>query len=131
MAEMLGFDAPSAVMLDAMVSDVVRSLEIEGIALNADDVRSSVAWYPGIDNAGVPTSDRYIEGIVDVMFDDKHNSKAPLTKERLCKWHSSLLPNPSRLLHVVVGDWRQSDAPIQVESGLLWQRECSLRGSSL
>ena len=131
MDEMLGFDVQSALMLDAMVSDVVKSLEIESIALNADDVRSSVAWHLGIDNTGVPTSDRYIEGIVDVMFDDKHNSKAPLTKERLCKWHSSLLPNPSRLLHVVVGDWRQSDAPIQVESGLLWQRECSLRGSSL
>jgi len=43
-----------------MVSDVVKSLEIEGIALNADDVRSSVAWHLGIDNAGVPTSDRYI-----------------------------------------------------------------------
>lgn len=117
MAEMLGFDVKSPVMLDAMVSDVIKSSEIEGIALNADDVRSSVAWQLGIDSAGVPSSDRYIEGIVDVMFDAIHNNKAPLTKERLCKWHSSLFPNPVRLLHVVVGDWRQSDASMQVVSG--------------
>lgn len=117
MAETLGFDVKSPVMLDAMVSDVIKSSEIEGIALNADDVRSSVAWQLGIDNAGVPSSDRYIEGIVDVMFDAIHNRKTPLTKERLWQWHASLFPNPSRLSHITVGNWRQSDAPMQVVSG--------------
>ena len=117
MANMLGFDVKSPVVLDAMTSDIIKSSEIEGIALNADDVRSSVAWQLGIDRAGVPSSDRYIEGVVEVMFDAVHHYEEPLTQERLFRWHGALFPNPSRLEHITVGDWRQGDAPMQVVSG--------------
>lgn len=115
MAEMLGFDVKSPVVLDAMTSDIIKSSEIEGIALNADDVRSSVAWQLGIDRIGVPSSDRYIEGVVEVMFDAVHHYGEPLTQDRLFRWHSALFPNPSRLAHITVGNWRQGD--MQVVSG--------------
>ena len=115
MADMLGFDVKSPVVLDAMTSDIIKSSEIEGIALNADDVRSSVAWQLGVDCVGVPSSDRYIEGVVEVMFDAVHHYDEPLTQERLFKWHSALFPNPGRLAHVTVGDWRKGD--MQVVSG--------------
>ena len=115
MADTLGFDVKSPVVLDAMTSDIIKSSEIEGIALNADDVRYSVAWQLGIDRVGVPSSDRYIEGVVDVMFDTVHHYDEPLTQERLFKWYSALFPNPGRLAHITVGDWRQGD--MQVVSG--------------
>jgi hypothetical protein len=107
MADTLGFDVKSPVVLDAMTSDIIKSSEIEGIALNADDVRSSVAWQLGIDRVGVPSSDRYIEGVVEVMFDAVHHYDEPLTQERLFGWHCALFPNPGRLAHITVGDWRQ------------------------
>ena len=91
MADTLGFDVKSPVVLDAMTSDIIKSSEIEGIALNADDVRSSVAWQLGIDRVGVPSSDRYIEGVVEVMFDAVHHYDEPLTQERLFGWHCALL----------------------------------------
>ena len=115
MADTLGFDVKSPVVLDAMTSDIIKSSEIEGIALNADDVRSSVAWQLGIDRVGVPSSDRYIEGVVEVMFDAVHHYDVPLTQERLFGWHSALFPNPGRLAHITVGDWRQGS--MQVVSG--------------
>ena len=115
MADLLGFDVKSPVVLDTMTSDVIKSSEIEGIALNADDVRSSVAWQLGIDRVGVPSSDRYIEGVVEVMFDAVHHYDEPLTQERLFRWHSALFPNPSRLAHITVGGWRKGD--MQVVSG--------------
>lgn len=117
MAEMLGFDVKSPLVLNAMTSDIIKSSEIEGIALNANDVRSSVAWQLGMDRAGVPSSDRYVEGVVQVMFDAVHHYDEVLTPDRLFNWHSALFPNPSRLEHITVGDWRQSDAPMQVVSG--------------
>ena len=115
MADVLGFDVKSPVVLDAMASDIIKSSEIEGISLNADDVRSSVAWQLGIDRVGVPSSDRYIEGVVDVMFDAVHHYDEPLTQERLFRWHCALFPNSGRLAHITVGSWRQGD--MQVVSG--------------
>lgn len=115
MADTLGFDVKSPVVLDTMTSDVIKSSEIEGIALNADDVRYSVAWQLGIDRVGVPSSDRYIEGVVDVMFDTVHHYDEQLTQERLFKWYSALFPNLNRLAHITIGGWRKGD--MQVVSG--------------
>lgn len=114
---MLGFDVKNNAILDSMTEDIIMSSEIEGIALNADDVRSSIAWQLGMEQAGVPTADRYIEGVVEVMFDAVHNHQKPLTKERLFGWHSALFPNASRLQHITIGNWRESNLPMQVVSG--------------
>ena len=113
----VGFDLKNNAILDSMTEDIIMSSEIEGIMLNADDVRSSIAWQLGMDQAGVPTTDRYIEGVVEVMFDAVHNYDKPLTEERLFGWHSSLFPKPSRLQHLTIGSWRKSEMPMQVVSG--------------
>lgn len=117
MAETLGFDVKSPVVLDAMTADIIKSSEIEGIRLNPDDVRSSVAWQLGIDCIGVPSVDRYIEGVVDVMFDAVHNYDKPLSQDRLFDWHYALFPNPNPLAHITVGNWRQGEETMQVVSG--------------
>lgn len=117
MAETLGFDVKSPVVLDAMTADIIKSSEIEGIRLNPDDVRSSVAWQLGIDRIGVPSFDRYIEGVVDVMFDAVHNYDKPLSQGRLFDWHYALFPNPNPLAHITVGNWRHGEETMQVVSG--------------
>ena len=117
MAETLGFDVKSPVVLEAMTADIIKSSEIEGIRLNPDDVRSSVAWQLGIERIGVPSTDRYIEGVVDVMFDAVHNYDKPLSQDRLFDWHYALFPNPNPLAHITVGNWRQGEETMQVVSG--------------
>lgn len=117
MMGMLGFDVKNTAILDFMTADIMMSSEIEGITLNADDVRSSVAWQLGIDNVGLPASDRYVEGVVEVMFDAVHNCNEIMTQERLFSWHTSLFSHPNALQHITVGRWRESSSPMQVVSG--------------
>lgn len=117
MMSVLGFDVKNAAVLDSMAADIVMSSEIEGISLNVDEVRSSIAWQLGMEAVGLPPSDRYIEGAVEVMFDAIHHCQDPLTKERLFRWHAALFPDGGKLRHVTVGDWRKSPSPMQVVSG--------------
>ena len=113
----LGFEVKETTALDSITADIIMSSAIEGITLNRDDVRSSVAWQLGIDNAGVPASNRYIEGVVEVMLDAVKNCNELLTKEKLFRWHTLLFPTPSRLEKITVGSWRNSTQPMQVVSG--------------
>lgn len=57
----LGFDLQNRAALDVMTEDVLRSNEIEGVILNSDRVRSSIARHLGIDTAGLPQPDHYTE----------------------------------------------------------------------
>ena len=54
MMDGLGFDIQSRTSLDVMTEDVIRSNEIEGVLLNVDRVRSSVARHLGIPTEGLP-----------------------------------------------------------------------------
>ena len=79
----LGFDVQSKASLDVMTEDIVRSSEIEGVILNSDRVRSSIAEHLGVETVGLPRPDHYTEGIVQVMLDAVRNSCQPLSHERL------------------------------------------------
>lgn len=113
----LGFEVKNTAALDSMTADILMSSAIEGITLNRDDVRSSVAWQLGINNAGVPASNRYIEGVVNVMFDAVSNYNVPLTHQRLFQWHSLLFPLVMSFEKITVGAYRKSQEPMQVVSG--------------
>lgn len=117
MMGMLGFDVKNNTILDSMTSDIMMSSEIEGVTLNVNDVRSSIAWQLGLENIGLPTSDRYIEGVVEVMFDAIHNCQETLSQERLFAWHTALFPHSNKLHHITIGDWRKSESSMQVVSG--------------
>lgn len=114
----LGFNVSNHAMLDAMAEDVIASSEIEGVVLNREEVRSSVARHLGIETEGLPTASHYVEGIVEVMMDAVRNAQKPLTTERLFDWHSALFPTGrSGVWKIVVANWRQSSEPMQVVSG--------------
>ena len=115
MVSVLGFDLKNPIMLNSITADIIKSSEIEGVSLNLDEVRSSVAWKLGIEDIGVPSADRYIDGIVDVMFDAVYHNAEPLTEERLFAWHQSLFPIRSKLVPITIGGWRKGD--MQVVSG--------------
>lgn len=114
----MGFHISSNAMLNAMADDVIASSEIEGVVLNREEVRSSVARHLGLETAGLPVANHYIEGIVEVMMDAVRNAVEPLTAERLFGWHAALFPTGrSGAWKIVVADWRQSTEAIQVVSG--------------
>jgi Fic family protein len=90
--EALGFPFRQEAILQTLTADVVKTSEIEGEKLNAEQVRSSIARRLGIDIAGLESTDRNVEGIVEMMLDATRNYEQPLTDERLFGWHAALFP---------------------------------------
>lgn len=116
----LGFNVQSNTMLDVMTQDVASSSEIEGVLLDTDAVRSSVARHLGIEVEGLPEPSHDIDGVVQILLDAVKNAHLPLTKERICNWHAALFPHGrSGAWKIVVADWRQNTAPMQVVSGAM------------
>ena len=117
--EALGFRAREEAVLRTLTEDVLKSSEIEGEMLDADQVRSSVARRLGIDVGGLQAADRDVEGVVDMMLDATQRYDEPLTVERLFGWHASLFPSGRSGMHRIrVGGWRDDrTSPMQVVSG--------------
>ena len=116
----LGFEVQNEASLNAMTEDVLRSNEIEGVMLNSDSVRSSIARHLGIETMGMVHSDHYTEGVVQVMLDAIRNNKQALTHERLFNWHAAMFPTGrSGMYPIMVGNYRTSNEPMQVVSGAM------------
>ena len=90
--EALGFKLRQEAVLKTLTEDVLKSSEIEGEQLDAEQVRSSIARRLGMDVGGLRPVDRNVEGVVDMMLDATGHYEQPLTAERLFGWHASLFP---------------------------------------
>lgn len=124
--EGLGFSLKDEAVLQTMTLEILKSNEIEGEFLDADQVRSSIARRLGMDIAGLVPSDRNVEGVVEMMMDATQNFKAPLTKDRLFGWHAALFPTGrSGMLKIVAGAWRKNtpEDPMQVVSGAMGKQK--------
>jgi Fic family protein len=117
--ENLGFKLRQEAVLRTLTEDVLKSSEIEGEKLDAEQVRSSVARRLGMDIGGLKPADRNIEGVVEMMLDATRHYEQSLTAERLFAWHASLFPTGrSGMRRIRVGAWRDdSGGPMQVISG--------------
>jgi Fic family protein len=117
--EALGFKVREDAVLRTLTEDVLKSSEIEGEKLDADQVRSSIARRLGIDIGGVHAADRHVEGVVEMMLEATQHYDQPLTADRLFGWHASLFPTGRSGMHrITVGGWRDDrTAPMQVVSG--------------
>src|ERR1700682_1483160 len=90
--EALGFNLRQEAVLQTLTADVLKTSEIEGEKLNAEQVRSSIASRLGIDIGALKPADRHVEGVVEMMLDATRHYDQPLTAERLFAWHASLFP---------------------------------------
>lgn len=117
--ESLGFKLRQEAVLETLTADVLKSSEIEGERLNADQVRSSVARRLGLDVGGLKAIDRHTEGVVEMMLDATRQFQAPLSSKRLFAWHAAMFPTGrSGMNRIVAGNWRDdSTGPMQVVSG--------------
>lgn len=114
----LGFDIQEEAILSTMSAELIHSSEIEGETLNLSEVRSSIARRLGIETAGLVTSTRYVEGVVEMLLDATQNYHEPLSDERLFGWHNVLFPTGrSGLYSIEVGKYRTGE--MQVVSGAM------------
>ena len=113
----LGFEGLSQ-QVEAVTQEIIGSSQIEGVTLNADSVRSSVARHLGLETAGNERSDHYTEGVVNAMMQATQAFAEPLTAERMFGWHAAFFPTGySDGYKITVANWRVGDEPMQVVSG--------------
>jgi Fic family protein len=117
--EALGFKLRREAVLQTLTADVLKSSEIEGEKLDAEQVRSSIARRLGMDIGALKAADPHVEGVVEMMLDATRHYDQPLTSERLCAWHTSLFPTGrSGMTTIKAGAWRDDGTgPMQVVSG--------------
>ena len=120
-----GFEARKALQLSALSDDVLKSNEIEGEQLDKASVRSSIARRLGMDAGALPVPDRYVDGVVAMIWDATAQDLRPLTPERLKCWQSALFPTGySGIVKIMVGEWRDDhEGPMQVVSGPIERRK--------
>ena len=124
--ESLGFGLREEASLKTLTLEVLKSGEIEGVVLDQDQVRSSIARRLGMDIGGMIASDRNVDGVVEMAIDATQNFNEPLTEERLFGWHSALFPSGRSGMHrIEVGKWRTNkpDDPMQVVSGAIGKQK--------
>ena len=121
---MFGMAEQNLSVLNSMTKEIVNSAGIEGETLNRDSVRSSVAHQLGLEYDGLPKSDHYIEGVVQVMIDATQHYQEAISAERLFCWHRALFPyGHSGMYKIRVGAWREGNEPMQVVSGAMGKQK--------
>lgn len=113
----LGFEGLSQ-QVEAVTQEIIGSSQIEGVTLNANSVRSSVARHLGLDTSDNERSDHYTEGVVNAMMQATQAYAEPLTAGRMFAWHAAFFPTGySDGYKITVANWRMGDEPMQVVSG--------------
>lgn len=109
----LGFDSKLKAMAENLTHDVVYSSEIEGIKLNVDQVRSSIARRLGIENVKYTAPSHYVDSVVNVMLDAVQHYDQPLSKEELCAWQAAFFPTGfSEGSQIEIGQYRTNEEHI-------------------
>jgi Fic family protein len=106
--------------LKVLTEETIKSSAIEGVVLDAENVRSWLARRLGLEVGGLTThKDRYVDGVVEMTLDATQKFSKPLTRERLLDWHAHLFPSIRTTRDKFrVGAWRDdSQGPMQVVSG--------------
>jgi Fic family protein len=110
----IGEEDKSALTIDLISNEAVKTSEIEGEYLNRESVQSSIRRNFGLsaDARRIPSAE---QGIADLMVDLYRSFGEPLTHETLFRWHSMLTAG-RRDLHTI-GAYRTLDDPMQIISG--------------
>ena len=106
----LGFYSKLRAMAENLTYDVVYSSEIEGIRLNVDQVRSSIARKLGIENVKYTAPSHYVDSVVGVMLEAVQHYDLPLSKEKLCSWQAAFFPSGySEGSQIEIGKYRTNE----------------------
>ena len=101
-------------ILDLMVSEAIKTSEIEGEYLSRLDVMSSIRHNLGLDADPGYVADHRARGAAALMVDVRESYQEPLTAEKLFAWHEMLMSGRKRM---EIGAWRTHEEPMQIISG--------------
>lgn len=110
---LLGFDSKIKAMAENLTYDVVYSSEIEGVRLNVDEVRSSIALRLGIENVKCTAPSHYVDSVVAVLLEAMRDYNLPLSRKKLCAWQAAFFPSGySEGAQIEIGKYRTQEEHI-------------------
>lgn len=101
-------------IIEMMVSEAIKTSEIEGEYLSRHDIMSSIKNNLGVNQTPEKVYDKKAGGVAELMIDVRNTYRDKLTEEKLFAWHAMLLPESD---NIKVGGWRDHEDPMQVVSG--------------
>lgn len=102
------------ILIDVLVSEAIKTSEIENEYLSRKDVLSSIRHNLGLEAPIDSIRDQRAKGIGQLMVKVRETYNEPLTEFALKGWHKMIFP---KVRHINVGQWRTHKAPMQVISG--------------
>ncbi|SKB71320.1 Fic family protein [Dyadobacter psychrophilus] len=107
-------------LLQLMLSEAIKTSEIEGEFLSRLDVMSSIRNNMGLNAKHEQVRDPKARGIGALMVDVRKTFAEPLSDKTLFDWHQLLFTAETR---IQVGRWRTGSEPMQVISGSIGKEE--------
>jgi Fic family protein len=106
-------DIQMETIVEIIVSEAIKTSEIEGEYISRVDVKSSVRKNLGL-YSEVSSKDKRAKGVGDLMVKVRRSFTEELTEKMLFEWHSALLGYRN---DITPGKWRTLDEPMQIISG--------------
>lgn len=101
-------------MINLMVSEAIKTSEIEGEYLSRNDVMSSIRRNLGLNPELLITKDKRAEGVAELMLAVRNDFLKPLTSQMIFEWHRMLMKGNTQ---IQIGQWRSHKEPMQIVSG--------------
>lgn len=106
-------------LIDLMVSEAVKTSQIEGENFDREDVRSSIRNQLGLSATPEIVRDPKANGVAALMISVRDDFAEPLTDERLCEWQDQIIVGRYERIKTEVGYWRTNPEPMQIVSGAI------------
>ncbi|MDP3532575.1 MAG: Fic family protein [Alphaproteobacteria bacterium] len=113
----LSEDQKSEALIDLMVSEAIKTSQIEGENFDREDVRSSIRNQLGLNQTPETVKNSKANGIASLMISVREHFKAPLTAERLWEWQDKIIVGRLERASIEIGKWRSNPEPMQIVSG--------------
>ncbi len=113
-------DVQAETIIDMMVSEAIKTSEIEGEYLSRQDVMSSIRRNLGFNQNVDRAKDKKAEGAAELMIDVRDTYAEGLSQEKLFSWHKMIMKGSRG---VKTGNWRTHKDSMQVISGPIGKRK--------
>lgn len=110
----LSDDLKQEALLQLMLSEAVKTSEIEGEYISREDVMSSIKNNLGLNKTLINVKDQRAGGIAQLMLEVRKSFNQPMNLDMLLNWHHMLMANTR---NVNPGEWRKGSQSMQIVSG--------------
>lgn len=114
----LNDDLKQETLVEILISEAIKTSEIEGEYISREDLMSSIKKNLGLKDAKI-VSDKRAAGIAQLMTTIRQDIMEELSLEMILGWHQILMEGFPK---INAGEWRKGEEPMQIVSGT-WGKE--------